>query len=285
MNPHSLLRAARPLIDAALAEDLAQGDASSDPLFPEEHRSRARIVAREPLVIAGLPLVDAVFQAVDPAIPSGIRLRDGESIDAGTLLWETTGSTRSLLQAERTALNFIQFLSGIATATARLVAAAREGAPEVRICDTRKTLPGYRLLSKYAVRCGGGSNHRFSLSDGIMIKDNHIAAAGSIRAAVETLRRNNPHTLRIEVEADSLEQAREAALAGADIILLDNMDPETLRRAVCELGDQVVLEASGGITLESISEVAATGVDIISVGAITHSAPAVDLSLELHPIP
>lgn len=284
MNSKQLTRAARNLIDLALEEDLGLGDVSSDTLIPSEHKSRARIVAREPLTLAGIALVDAVFKHLDADFPAGAQTSDGNTVQSGDVVWETCASTRCLLQGERTALNFLQYLSGIATRTAAFVHAAHRNGSRVRICDTRKTTPGYRLLSKYAVRCGGGHNHRFSLADVVMLKDNHIAVCGGITRAMEILRETVPHTASIVVEADSLDQAREAAAEGADVILLDNMTLDHLKIAVTELGENAVLEASGGITLEMVTAVADTGVRVISVGGLTHSAAAVDLSMELEPI-
>jgi len=281
MNSEQLSRAAGSLIELALAEDLPHGDPSSEFLVPPDHRSCGTIVADEALVLCGLPLVDAVFQALDTNFPSGSLHRDGTRVSPGEPVWESTGSTQTLLQGERTALNFLQMLSGIATNTAAFVAEAKKGASGVRVCDTRKTHPGFRVLSKYAVRCGGGANHRFSLSEMPMLKDNHRVTHETIHEAVTAIRSKVSHTARIEVEADTLDQAREAAEAGADIILLDNMTPDEISRAVRELGDRVLLEASGEITLETIRAYAATGVPVISAGAITHSSPAAGFSLSI----
>lgn len=285
MNPRMLVRAARPLIDLALSEDVGCGDLSSDTLVAAEHRSTATVRAGQELVVCGLPLVDAVFQALDPSCAGGSLLPDGRRVSAGQAVWEWTGPTQVLLQGERTALNFLQLLSGMATLTAAFVDAARQNQSHTRICDTRKTIPGYRLLSKYAVRCGGGHNHRFSLADVVMLKDNHLAVRGGMAEAVDALRRSVPHTARIEVEADTLEQAAEAVDADADIILLDNMRPEAVREAVQRWGDRVILEASGGITLETVPAYAATGVHVISIGALTHSAPAADFSMSIEARP
>jgi len=284
MNSNQLIRVARKLVELALEEDLGLGDVSTDTLIPEDHRSRARIVARQPLTLAGIELVDEVFRQVDPTIPVGAQVADGNTLEPGDVVWETSASTRSLLQGERTALNFLQYLSGIATRTAAFVKTAHQQGARPRICDTRKTTPGYRMLSKYAVRCGGGHNHRFSLADVVMLKDNHIAVCGSITQALENLRQSIPHTASIVVEADTLDQAREAAAGKVDVILLDNMTLEELKTAVRELGGKVILEASGGVTLETIGDIAQTGVDVISVGSLTHSAPAADLALELEPV-
>jgi nicotinate-nucleotide pyrophosphorylase (carboxylating) len=269
----------KSLMDLAYQEDLAHGDVTSDLLFADKHTSEAEVETRQHLVLAGLPLAAAFFKKVDPFVITEFHARDTREVQAGTAILTLRGATKSILKAERTALNFLQYLSGIATLTHHFVSAARATHPGVRIVDTRKTAPGYRYLAKYAVKCGGGHNHRFTLSDAAMIKDNHIAAAGSIAKAVARLRAEVPHTTKIEVEADTPEQARAAAQAGAEIILLDNMPPDAIRALVEELGEQVILEASGGINLANVAEYAATGVHVISIGAITHSAPAADLSL------
>lgn len=281
MNRKALIRSARPLIELALSEDLAFGDLSSDTLIPEDHQSLATIHAGEDMVVCGLPLVDAVFQGIDPGLKPGALLRDGSKVAAGDPVWELSAPTQTLLQGERTALNFLQMLSGIATMTSAFVSIVDRIGSKTRICDTRKTVPGYRLLSKYAVRCGGGFNHRFSLADVIMLKDNHLAVQGSIREAVTSLRGSAPHTSTIEVEADTLEQAREAVEAGADILLLDNMGPDEVRQAVEAWGKIVILEASGGMTLDTVEAYANTGVHVISIGALTHSAPATGFSLSM----
>jgi nicotinate-nucleotide pyrophosphorylase (carboxylating) len=273
-----------PLIDLALAEDVGDGDVTSLSVIPADVTWSARMIAREDLVVAGLPVFDAVFQRLDPDVLVTHSVADGERVSSGTSLVSLKGKARSILSGERIALNFAQRLCGIATLTHSYVDAIKDF--QCRILDTRKTIPGWRLLEKYAVACGGGQNHRIGLYDMVMIKDNHLAVLSGhenpIAAAVERARAGYP-SLRVEVEADTIEQAGSAAAAGADIILLDNMSVETLRRSVELIDRRSKTEASGGITLDSIQSVAATGVDFISVGALTHSAPAVDLAFDIDP--
>ena len=276
-TPDTLLAAAAPLIELALAEDIGSGDVTSDSVLPGDLILHGRIIAKKAGVIAGLPLAAAVFQRVDPALRLVMRLPDGARVRPGDVVAEVSGPARGMLAAERTALNFLQRLSGIATLTRAFVdAVAGSGAT---ILDTRKTHPGYRVLEKYAVRMGGGQNHRMGLYDMVMIKDNHIDAAGSISAAVERARAAHPD-LPVEVEVRSLDELRQVLPLGVDRILLDNMDLEQMRAAVELTAGQTPLEASGGVTLENVAAIAATGVDYISVGALTHSAPALDLSME-----
>lgn len=271
------------LIDLALSEDTAFGDLTSEALFSPSDQSTARIVAREPLVISGLAVAQAVFKRVDAQLQCLHSAADGEFIEAGACVLELQGATISLLTAERTALNFLQRLSGIATLARRYAQAANACATGVRIADTRKTTPGWRGLEKRAVRHGGCFNHRFSLGEHVMLKDNHIAAAGSIDQAVQAARRAAPHLCRIEVEADTLAQVREAVDAGADVILLDNMRPATIESAVELIAGRAIVEVSGGVTLDTLADYAQPGVDVISIGALTHSANAVDLGMELTP--
>lgn len=270
------------LIERGLAEDLPWGDATTDPLIDPSWMVRGHILAKAEGVVAGLPVVVQLFQGVDPAIQIELLVQDGQRLQPGTRLATLAGPAASLLRAERLALNLLQQLSGVATLTARFVAAI-EGLP-CRIVDTRKTVPGLRRLQKYAVRMGGGHNHRFSLSDGVMLKDNHLAllrAQGlSLREALARVRAHIPHGMRVEVEVETLEELDEALEAGADIVLLDNMPPPLLREAVARVGGRALTEASGGVTLDQVRAIAETGVDLISVGALTHSAPALDLSLE-----
>ena len=276
------------IIQLALAEDLGTGDLSAEHVIPAEARASGVMIARAEGVLSGLTVVERVFELVDPQI-----LWTAEAADGGTttprmmtgyptLVGHFDGPARSILMAERTALNFIQRLSGVATLTRAYVdAVAGTGA---RIVDTRKTTPGMRILEKAAVRHGGASNHRIGLFDGVMIKDNHILATGGdagIRAAVERARRHVPHTVKIEVEVSNLDQLELAIEADADIIMLDNMDIKIMRKAVVLTDGRAVLEASGGVTLETVRAIAETGVDLISVGALTHSAPALDISLDL----
>ncbi len=275
-----LLGAAAPLIDRALREDIGPGDVTTGATVPAGARGRGAIVAKAHGVICGLPVASAVFRAVDEGISLSPRARDGEPVQPGDVVAVVEGSLRGILTAERTALNFLARLSGIATLTARFVEAV---APyRAVILDTRKTTPGWRYLEKYAVRCGGGRNHRMGLYDMVLIKDNHIAVCGSITEAVRRVRTAGA-ALPVEVEVRNLEELREALELGVDRILLDNFAVEEIAEAVRIAAGRVPLEASGGVTLENVAEIAATGVDYISVGALTHSAPALDLSLELVP--
>ena len=238
------------------------------------------MVARNPGTIAGLPLVEATFRKLDPHAEIVAHARDGASVTEKTRLLTVTGNARAVLAAERTALNFIGHLSGIATATAALV--ARTAGTKARITDTRKTTPGLRALQKYAVRCGGGFNHRFGLDDAILIKDNHIAVAGGIRPALEGAKAVAGHLVKIEIEVDTLEQLREALDCGlADVVLLDNMSIADMTKAVGMVAGRLVVEASGSVTLDKVAEIAATGVDYMSSGAITHSAPNLDIALDI----
>jgi nicotinate-nucleotide pyrophosphorylase (carboxylating) len=269
------------LIDLALEEDAGLGDVTSRAIFPARHRSRAVITAGGDAVVCGLGVAARVFERVDPALRVAAAARDGERVRAGRVVLRVAGPTASLLTAERTALNFLQRLSGVATLARRFADAA---APlGVRVVDTRKTTPGFRALEKYAVRCGGCGNHRSSLGEHVLIKDNHIAAAGSLSRAVRLARAGAPHLARIEVEAGTLSEVREAVRAGADVILLDNMTPERIRASVAAIGGAAVVEVSGGVSLESLGRVALDGVDVVSSGAVTHSAPAADFSLTVLP--
>jgi nicotinate-nucleotide pyrophosphorylase (carboxylating) len=268
-----------PLVRAALEEDLGRaGDITSQLTIPADRIAAAKLVARKPGRIAGLICAEAAFRLVDPALKLDIAAPDGSQVDAGATLATISGSARSILTAERVALNFLGPLSGTATATAALVKAI-EGT-RARIVCTRKTLPGLRALQKYAVRCGGGFNHRFGLDDAAMIKDNHIQAAGGIAPAIARLRAGLGHMVKIELEVDTLAQLEEALREGVDTILLDNMSLENLRRAVALAKGKAVLEASGNVTLASVRAIAETGVDYISSGAITHSAPNLDIGLD-----
>jgi nicotinate-nucleotide pyrophosphorylase (carboxylating) len=268
-----------PQVRAALEEDLGRaGDITSQLTIPADKQASARFVARKPGRIAGLICAEAVFRLVDPSVKFTVALPDGSDAAAGAVLASVSGAARSILTAERVALNFLGPLSGTATATAALVKAV-EGT-NARIVCTRKTLPGLRTLQKYAVRCGGGFNHRFGLDDAAMVKDNHVQAAGGIGPAVHALRAGLGHMVRIEVEVDRLEQLEEALTLGVDRILLDNMSLEDLRRAVALAKGKAVLEASGNVTLATVRAIAETGVDTISSGAITHSAPNLDIGLD-----
>ena len=267
------------LIRSFLTEDIGRGDLTSESIFSRDEMGCARIVARESFVVAGGEAVAAeVFRVQNPAIVVADLVAEGFKANAGDVLFTVSGPVLDLLKAERVALNLLQRLSGIATLTANFVEQVQS--LPVRITDTRKTTPGLRILEKYAVGVGGGHNHRFNLADGILIKDNHIAACGSIAQAVSLLRRKGPHTLRIEVETDTLEQVRECLACGVDIIMLDNMDTVTMREAVRLIDHRALVEASGGITLQSVLAVARSGVDIISIGALTHSAPSYDIGMD-----
>jgi nicotinate-nucleotide pyrophosphorylase (carboxylating) len=278
LNTHAVRR----LIDLALEEDLGRGDVTTQAVIGAGARATAHLVAREPLVLAGVGICTAVFQRVDATVSVVKRAKDGDRLSAGAHAATYSGSAASLLAAERTALNFVQRLSGIATLARAFVDAA--AGTDLRIADTRKTTPGFRLLEKYAVRVGGASNHRFDLGSGVLIKDNHVAVAGGVGEAVRRTRGKIPHGLKVEVEVDSLEQLDEALAAGADIILLDNFSLADIAKAVARTADckpKPLLEVSGGVTLEKIANLARTGVDIVSAGALTHSAPSVDLALDI----
>lgn len=266
------------LIKAVLKEDMPAGDLTTESIVPENSVSRAVIIAKEQGVLAGLDIAARVFELLEGDLEFQANTRDGCKVTAGEVVAELSGCTRTILKGERTALNFLQRLSGIATETHKYCQEIR--GTGARITDTRKTTPGLRYLEKYAVRMGGGVNHRFSLSDAVLIKDNHIAACGGIIPAVRAARERVPHTVKIEVETETLEQVREAIDAGADIIMLDNMDINTMKEAVSLVGGKAVVEASGGISLDNVYEIAKTGVDIISVGSITHSAGSLDLSMK-----
>jgi len=267
------------VLDAAFAEDLGlAGDITTNAIIPADCASRAVIAARAPGRIAGLPIAEAAFRRLDPALEFNIAIPDGADAEAGATVAEISGNTRAMLTAERIALNFLSHLSGIATDT-RAFAQAIEGT-SARICCTRKTTPGLRGLEKYAVRMGGGVNHRFGLFDAVLIKDNHVAAAGGIGPAIELARRGAGHLVKIEVEVDRLEQLEEALRFNIDAALLDNMSLDELRKAVKMASGRVILEASGGMTLDTARPIAETGVDLISSGALTHSSHALDLGLD-----
>jgi len=274
----AILQSALPLIELAVAEDIGPGDATSEAVLPASLTLHGRIVAKGMGVVAGLPVAEAVFSRVDPALCFTPHVRDGTRVAPGDLVAEVVGPGRGMLAAERIALNFLQHLSGIATLTRAFVDAVA-GAP-AQILDTRKTHPGYRVLEKYAVRMGGGQNHRLSLNDMVLIKDNHIEAAGSLTAAVERARAAHPE-LPIEVEVKNLDELRQALALDVQRIMLDNMELDQMRAAVQLVAGQVPLEASGGVSLERVAAITATGVDYISIGALTHSAPALDLSMKI----
>jgi nicotinate-nucleotide pyrophosphorylase (carboxylating) len=271
------------IIDRALAEDLGKGDVTTEALIPGDQQGTGSIVAKKQGILAGTGAARQVFHRVDPELKVEILLEDGAKVKPGSKVARVSGSIASILKAERVALNLLQRLSGIASET-NLYVARVEGLP-VRIMDTRKTTPGLRSLEKHAVRVGGGENHRMNLSDGVLIKDNHLVALRSqglnIKEIIAKARQNAPQRLKIEVEVGTVSEALEAVEAGADIVMLDNMNLEDMRKAVKSIHGRVLIEASGGITLDNVRAVAETGVDFISIGALTHSVRALDISLEL----
>jgi nicotinate-nucleotide pyrophosphorylase (carboxylating) len=272
-------------VNTALAEDLGRGDITSRSTVRPGIKARGQFLAKQDFVLAGLEVADAVFAAFDPHLQVETTVTDGDELKSGKVFARVTGDAQTLLAAERTALNFLQQLSGIATVTHKYTDAI--AGTSASIVDTRKTTPGLRMLEKYAVTCGGGKNHRFGLDDGVLIKDNHIALAGGLTEALRRAREAAGHLHKIEIEAASLEQVREALQAGADIIMLDNMSPAQVKQCVALVSEtekekrRTLLEASGGITLTNVREYAETGVDLISIGALTHSAPAVDISFKI----
>ncbi|RYZ05505.1 MAG: carboxylating nicotinate-nucleotide diphosphorylase [Myxococcales bacterium] len=268
------------LVDRALAEDLAGGDVTSAACIAEEERAVAKAVAHASLVVCGSAAFARSFYRVDPGLRVEEKLADGRRAQPGDVLWIVEGSARSILMAERVGLNFAQRLSGVATLTRTFVDAVPP-ASKLRIVDTRKTTPGLRVLERYAVRVGGGHNHRDCLGSAVLIKDNHIVAAGGITAALQRARAYAPHTSRLEIEVESLPQLDEALTAGADIVMLDNFDAAALREAVERARGRAIVEVSGGLTLQRVKELGELGVDVASVGALTHSAPAADIGLDI----
>jgi len=267
------------LLSSFLREDIGRGDLTSESIFKPDDSGTAHLVARQSFIAAGAEMVAArVFIIQNSRITVSAAAADGERIEPGDRLLTVSGPVIDLLKAERVALNLLQRLSGIATLTSTFVERVKNY--PVLICDTRKTTPGLRMLEKYAVVAGGGRNHRFNLTDGVLIKDNHIAACESIKKAVQRVRNHIPHTIRIEVETDTLAQVQECLESGVDIIMLDNMSPEMMAEAVEIIGGRAIVEASGGITIDTVEAVAKTGVDIISIGALTHSAPACDIGMD-----
>ncbi len=267
------------LIELALEEDAAYGDVTSESIFAKDHVSQARVLARQDMVVCGLDIAKRVFCRVDPAVKVDLETSDGDQVENGATVLRAEGPTIALLIAERTALNFLQRLSGIASLSRQYADAANKAGTGVRIVDTRKTTPGWRSLEKYAVRCGGCFNHRSSLGEHVLIKENHIAAAGSLKKAVKLARDFAPHCAKIEVETESLVEVKEALEAGAEVIMLDNMTPSQIQQAVAVINKAAIVEISGGIGLDTIADYALPGVDVISVGALTHSAPAADFSM------
>jgi len=273
------------IIDLALAEDLSHGDITSQGLIPPELQGKATILAKAEGILAGGEIARRVFLRVDPSLEVKPLIEDGKRIHPGEATATVSGRVISILKAERTALNFLQRLNGIASQTAKYIAETQ--GLKVKITDTRKTTPGLRLLEKYAVRVGGGNNHRFNLGDGILIKDNHLTALRALGMTIKDIvakaKQTAPQGLKVEVEVNTVEEALEAAEAGADIIMLDNMNPDDMRRVVDSIPSHVEIEASGGITLDNVRAAALAGVDFISIGALTHSVKSLDISLELEP--
>jgi len=267
------------IIEQALLEDIGTGDITTEFIIPSNLKAKGIIKTSEEGVVAGLDIICLVFKKLDPEICFQSKIKDGKNILPGEVLAKITGSARTILKGERVALNFLQRMSGIATITSKFCQEVKD--LPVRIVDTRKTTPGLRILEKYAVRMGGGYNHRFGLYDAVLIKDNHIAAAGGIKSAVNSVRKQISHTVNIEVEVENLSQLQEALEIKVDIIMLDNMNLETVKEAVKMVKGEVLIEASGGITLEKVRKIAQTGVDLISVGALTHSVKSLDISMEI----
>lgn len=272
----NVVKAAHALIELALNDDVGTGDITTDNIIPAGTRRKAKMIAKAEGVVAGLPVAEMVFRKLDPNLVWNEKVKEGDRIKKGDVLVEFEGTYRALLTGERTALNFLQRLSGIATMSAKYADEVKDF--QTVILDTRKTMPGFNKLDKYAVKTGGASNHRHGLHDMAMIKDNHIEVAGGITAAVKAVRNNVDHGIKIEVETTTLEQVQEALDVKADIIMLDNMDNETMRKAVQLIAGRAKVEASGNMTFERLREVAATGVDYISIGALTHSVSALDIS-------
>ncbi|MFW5725498.1 MAG: carboxylating nicotinate-nucleotide diphosphorylase [Bacteroidota bacterium] len=266
------------LIHLALEEDLGSGDITTRCVVPDDAQVKGQFIAKESGVICGLEIVRKVFALLDEMVILTLGVKDGDEVSEGTVLAEVSGPAHAILSGERVALNFLQRLSAIATKTSQLATVLMD--TKLKIVDTRKTTPGMRVLEKYAVRCGGGFNHRMNLSDGVLIKDNHIKAAGGIIPAVKAARQNAPQTLKVEVETETLEQVQQALDAGADIIMLDNMDVETMAKAVTLVNGRALTEASGNMDQKDLLQVARAGVDLVSVGALTHSVKALDISLK-----
>jgi nicotinate-nucleotide pyrophosphorylase (carboxylating) len=269
----------RKLIEEALWEDIGPGDVTSDAVISEEASATAEIIAKQDLIVVGVLIAREVFRKLDPWVQFTPLALDGNQVKSGSIIAQIQGKARALLAGERVALNIMQHLSGIATLTSKFVEALKGSRAEV--LDTRKTIPGLRVLEKYAVRMGGGRNHRFGLYDGILIKDNHIATAGGIIKAMAEIRKKVQPLLKIEVEVKTLDEVREAMAAGATMILLDNMAPHLMKQAVNIVSGRVLVEASGNVTLENVKAIAETGVDFISSGSLTHSAPAADISMKI----
>lgn len=273
------IRAIETIIQNALAEDIGFGDITTNSIVPSDKQGQGHVITKEPGVIAGLDVAELVFRLVDPTLVITRHVADGDQVPKGQMLMEIAGSARSILTGERVALNFLQRMSGIATRTAKFVEMVRYY--NAKIVDTRKTTPGLRVLEKYAVVVGGGRNHRFGLFDAVLIKDNHIEIAGGVKQAIIAARHQIPHTMRVEVEVENMEMIDEALEVKADIIMLDNMTPEQMDEAVEKIAGRALVEASGGVTEETVVEIAKTGVDYISIGALTHSIKSLDISLDI----
>ncbi|MEE4364590.1 MAG: carboxylating nicotinate-nucleotide diphosphorylase [Desulfotignum sp.] len=271
------------IVSLALFEDAGLGDITSESILPASRQGTGVITAKQDCVLAGTGAARKTFQMLDPGMDIRMIYQDGDVVQKGAVVLEATGDLLCMLKGERVALNFLQRLSGIATLTKTYMQTLKH--PRVRLTDTRKTTPGWRLLEKQAVRAGGGSNHRFSLFDGILIKDNHIAVAGGIEAAVEAVQKHASHLMKIEVEVSDMDQVKQALSAGADVIMLDNMSCSAMKQAVGFINGRALVEASGNVCLERLNDIAATGVDLISCGALTHQAQAVDLSMQIFPQP
>ncbi len=283
MNEITMKLVADKLIMQALEEDITSEDISTNAVMPKEQMGEVDLICKEDGVIAGLWVFERVFTLLDPNVTVSLSVKDGDEVKKGQKMGTVAGDIRVLLSGERTALNYLQRMSGIATYT-RSVAKLLEGS-KTKLLDTRKTTPNMRIFEKYAVRVGGGYNHRYNLSDGVLLKDNHIGAAGSVRKAVEMAREYAPFVRKIEIETENLDMVREAVEAGADIIMLDNMSPEMMRDAVAYIDGRAKTECSGNVTKENVAQLAAVGVDYISSGALTHSAPILDISLKnLYPV-
>ncbi|PWK16324.1 carboxylating nicotinate-nucleotide diphosphorylase [Tumebacillus permanentifrigoris] len=273
------IRAIENIVRNALEEDIGFGDITTNSIVPTDKQGRGVLITKEPGFIAGLDVAELTFRLVDPTLTITRHVEDGDQVPKGQMLMEVTGSARSILTGERVALNFLQRMSGVATRTAKFVDLVRYY--NAKIVDTRKTTPGMRVLEKYAVVVGGGRNHRFGLFDAVLIKDNHIEIAGGVKNAIMAARHQIPHTMRVEVEVENMEQIDEALEVKADIIMLDNMTPEQMDEAVEKIAGRALVEASGGVTEETIVEIAKTGVDYISIGALTHSIKSLDISLDI----
>jgi len=267
------------IIEQALIEDIGTGDITTESIIPYDLKAKGIIKVKEEGIIAGLGIAELVFKKLNPEITFQAKIKDGIKVSLGEILAEITGPAQTILKGERIALNFLQKMSGITTTTYQFCQEVKDF--PVRITDTRKTTPGLRILEKYAVRIGGGYNHRFGLYDAVLIKDNHLAIAGGVKAAISSVRKRISHTMKIEVEVENLSQLQEALEMQADIIMLDNMDLDIMRKAVKMAKNKALIEASGGITLEKVKEIAQTGVDLISVGALTHSVKSLDINMEI----